>query len=290
MGNTINTPQKSVELKEVPDNVKTVLTQEEYNEVIRAQKNAAYKQANERMAILQSEISTPTQKKLKEKWVELAELAEEKGITDKAKDVVENTAEWVVTNFENARENISADGVKWTTASVATAVGLGNWVRRAENLENKMTTFDKFKENPLEFIKEAFQAFVVWIKSGFSDMSAFEAVFGDSKFMEQVSKWIANINENFVDISDAMMVGWKELFRIKDFKNITIEKLREASVSDDIAKSLWIPADNEVLKKFCTVILDKDNFAKMSLEVEKGLGQKIDEKVMSIGDFITKLA
>lgn len=108
-----------------------------------------------------------------------------------------------------------------------------------------------------------------WMKSGFSNSAAFEEIFGSSEFMQNIEKGIANINENFADISDAMVVGWRDLFKEKNFKKITIDEFRTAAKEPDIASALHIKADNEVLKKFSEVILNKDNFAKMSAEVEK---------------------
>lgn len=78
MSDTNNTP-RTVELTDVPDNVKKVLTQEEMTEVEQARQKAMLRASvNERLDILSSEISVPTRTKLEQNGAKLFELAKEK--------------------------------------------------------------------------------------------------------------------------------------------------------------------------------------------------------------------
>lgn len=74
-----NTPQSSVELKGIPEEVKSALTQDEMNEVISAQKKAVLR-ANtaERIDVLNQEISDGTKKKLTDNGLLLSEIIQEK--------------------------------------------------------------------------------------------------------------------------------------------------------------------------------------------------------------------
>lgn len=78
MSETNNTP-KTVELVDIPDNVKKALTQEEMNEVEQARQKAMLRATvNERLDILSSEISVPTRTKIEQNGAKISELAEEK--------------------------------------------------------------------------------------------------------------------------------------------------------------------------------------------------------------------
>lgn len=110
MAETNNTiPAGNAKLKAIPDNVKNSLTQEQYNEVIRAQQTAASKAAGERLAVLRSEISSGTQTKLQESGVKLEELAEEKSMIDSAQEMASNAYHRVENFVTNAGENFSAN-------------------------------------------------------------------------------------------------------------------------------------------------------------------------------------
>lgn len=76
---TNNTPQSSVELKNIPEEVKSALTQDEMNEVISARKKAVLR-ANtaERIDVLNQEISDGTKKKLTDNGLPLSEIIQEK--------------------------------------------------------------------------------------------------------------------------------------------------------------------------------------------------------------------
>lgn len=57
-----------------------------------------------------------------------------------------------------------------------------------------------------------FSAVVAWFKSGFKDTSAFESLFGSSEFSANIKRAINFVDDKIIDLSDAMMAEWEDLF------------------------------------------------------------------------------
>lgn len=303
MSDTNNAP-RTVELADIPDRAKQALTQEEMNEVEQARQKAMLRASTqERLDILSSEISVPTRTKLEQNGAKLSELAEEKWLLDKAQDYAESAWQTAKNGLDNIGSPIDAGKQLLENAGnalekAAGAVGLTGVATAVsstrasiESTEQKLSTFDKFKSDPIGFLKEMFSAVVAWFKSGFKDTSAFESLFGSSEFSANIKRAINFVDDKIIDLSDAMMAEWEDLFEdVKWFKDLTIEDLRKSSSEADIAQKLGIKADNEILKRFLQVFFEKENFAKMAANVQQKTGEKLDESKTKIGDFFQKLA
>lgn len=293
-----------MELADIPDRAKQALTQEEMNEVEQARQKAMLRASTqERLDILSSEISVPTRTKLEQNGAKLSELAEEKWLLDKAQDYAESAWQTAKNGLDNIGSPIDAGKQLLENAGnalekAAGAVGLTGVATAVsstrasiESTEQKLSTFDKFKSDPIGFLKEMFSAVVAWFKSGFKDTSAFESLFGSSEFSANIKRAINFVDDKIIDLSDAMMAEWEDLFEdVKWFKDLTIEDLRKSSSEADIAQKLGIKADNEILKRFLQVFFEKENFAKMAANVQQKTGEKLDESKTKIGDFFQKLA
>lgn len=106
----------------------------------------------------------------------------------------------------------SAENLARATGFTGLANTIAGARNTAESTEQKLSTFDKFKSNPIAFFKEMFDAIAVWFKSGFKDTSAFETLFGSSEFSLNIKKAINFIDDRITDLSDAMMAEWEDLF------------------------------------------------------------------------------
>lgn len=290
--NTNNTPKaapsENTPLKELPKDIQTKITPEQYQEVIDAQKAAASSEASKRLETLKTQISAPTQAELEKHGVKLSDLAEEKGIIDKAKEKGAEALAAVASVIPSGVKEVfnKTQDVVTNPSTAFQSTVENNKPEFVKKMEGFMESMEKFLS--LDFWKDFFgKLFSGNFKEAF-------ALFSLDDVYTTLKKKGAEFMEKFLPtkLSDTAKTAITNVLKIKDFANLTIEELRKKASESDIAKALGMEnkLSHSDIKMFADNFFNKEAFAKMSTVVENTMnGAKIDEKTMTIKDFMSKL-